>query len=165
MTGNEGSGPLAADPGSIRGAAFLFAKVREDPIALDRARSLAGLVGARMVEVDADQHDAVLARTSHLAHVMAFALASLPDGESRAVPAVTSSGFATTTRLARSNPEMVAGFVHANGANVKHAVDELIAKLKQASGLLEQDPVAFRTLLETWQRRSVAPSPPVRANA
>src|SRR5262249_20349975 len=45
-----------------------------DPIALGRVRALWEAVGARVEEMPAAEHDAILARVSHLPHLLAYAL-------------------------------------------------------------------------------------------
>ncbi|MDP9235596.1 MAG: prephenate dehydrogenase/arogenate dehydrogenase family protein [Actinomycetota bacterium] len=153
MVGTERPGPQGARPELMTGAAFVFSEVREDQAALERARSLAALVGARMYVVDAQTHDECLARTSHIAHVAAYALASLNNqGHSAGAEGLSSPGYDRAIRLARSDVQMVAGFLTANAQHVKGALDELIWKLDEASRLLaDASGEELAALLETWQ--------------
>jgi prephenate dehydrogenase len=159
MAGGERPGPAGARPDLFHGATFLFSEVRQDEGARERARSLAALVGAEMVLLDAYKHDALLARTSHLAHVTAFVLASLqsdtPSAEARSL---FSRGYSSATRLADSDPQMVAGFLHANGVNVGDALDEVIGKLQHARRLLEREPRELQTLFEGWRAATDSPA-------
>ncbi|HEX3327141.1 MAG TPA: prephenate dehydrogenase [Actinomycetota bacterium] len=153
MVGTERPGPQGARPELLNGALFVFTEVRRDQVALERARSLAALVGARMCVVDAQIHDEFLARTSHIAHVAAYALASLNNqAHSARAEGLSSPGYDRAVRLARSDVQMVAGFLTANAQHVKGALDELISNLDEASRLLADaagDELA--ALLETWQ--------------
>jgi prephenate dehydrogenase len=149
MAGNEHPGPTGARPEMLRGAAFLFCEVRHDRAAREAAHSLASLVGAEMTLVDAHEHDAFLARTSHVAHVVAFVLASLQtQSPSGTTAPLSSRGYASAIRLAHSDPEMVAGFLHANAVNVGDALEEVISKLQDARRLLEREPSELQRLFE-----------------
>jgi prephenate dehydrogenase len=153
MVGTERSGPQGARQELMAGAPFVFSEVREDQAALERARSLATLVGAKMCVVDAQTHDQCLARTSHIAHVAAYALASLNDqGHSAGAEGLSSPGYERAVRLAHSDVQMVAGFLTANAQPVKGALDELIANLDEASRMLaDASPEELVALLATWQ--------------
>jgi prephenate dehydrogenase len=162
MTGTERPGPAGARPQMLRGAAFLFSDVRQDVSAREAASSLASLVGAEMVLLDAHEHDALLARSSHIAHVTAFVLASLQShGASPTTPWLLSPGYSSATRLAHSEPEMVAGFLHANAVNVGDALEEMIGKLQHARRLLEREPAELQRLFESWKAATDSTAPAV----
>jgi cyclohexadieny/prephenate dehydrogenase len=161
MVGSELPGPFGARPEMLTDATFVLSRVRTDGVAQARGRALATLAGAKVAEIDADTHDALLARSSHVAHVAAFALASLDEtGASDETGALYSPGYASAIRLAASPVEMVAGFLQANGPNVRRAVEEVIVKLRAVCEVVEEDPDRLETLLAQWQepaaRRSVS---------
>jgi prephenate dehydrogenase len=155
MVGTARPGPLGARPHLLKGAPFVFTEFRDDQTAIERAGSLATLVGARMCLIDAETHDRCLARTSHVAHVAAFALASLNDNGSSVAEGLSSPGYDRAVRLAGSDTEMVAGFLNANRPYVKRAVDDLISKLGDASRVLSDAPDELTALLTTWQRSAL----------
>src|SRR5262249_21302854 len=65
--------------------------------AFERVRVFWEKLGAKVVEMDAQEHDRILARTSHLPHLLAAALALA----TREDPAhLIGSGFCDTTRIA-----------------------------------------------------------------
>lgn len=128
MAGTEGTGPAAARPELLHDAAFVLTPVREDATALERARSFVRATGARPVEMDAASHDATVARTSHLPHVTAFAVAAAAGRaatEPWFAPGLAATGYRSATRLASSDPELVASFLCANGAEVAAVVAEV----------------------------------------
>jgi prephenate dehydrogenase len=138
MAGTERAGAEGAEPLALRGATFVLTPVREDPVALRLASILAEAVGSRPVVMDAKVHDRLVARTSHLPHLLAFALAAVTAraGAPDEVAALASTGLEGATRLARSDPAMVAGFLRANAdevraaaADLSEAVDEVLAAL------------------------------------
>lgn len=150
MAGTEQSGPAGARPEALQNASFALTPLRADPEALSRGRALARAVGARPIEIDADTHDRVIARTSHLPHVMAFALAAMDMGAGDVVTrALTSTGYLGVTRVAKSDPDMVAGFLCANSKEVRAALDELLDVLTKMGAALEQEPRILAALLRS----------------
>ena len=147
IAGTERPGPAGADPTLLIGATFVLCSVREDDTALRRGRALVAAVGAVPVEMDAPTHDRVVARTSHLPHVMAAALALMVGGlaerDGEIVRLLASTGYLGATRLAVGDPGMVAGFLEANRVEVRRAIDELIGTaLLPLRRVLEDDRLA-----------------------
>lgn len=130
LAGTERPGPDGADPAALRGAVFALCPVRDDPRALELARALAVAAGARPLVIDADEHDRIVARTSGLPHLLAYALvhATGPLGDS--LGALAATGYHGATRLARSDPRMVAAFLSANAAETRAAAAELRTALE-----------------------------------
>ncbi|HEY1331540.1 MAG TPA: prephenate dehydrogenase [Actinomycetota bacterium] len=140
MAGTATPGPSGAQPDLLAGAPFVLTPVRDDPEAMRLGRALASAVGARPVAMAADEHDRVIAWTSHLPHAMSFALAAavgrLPDSVDE-VRSLIAGGYRGATRLATGDPAMIAGFLGANAAEVGAAIDGLCAEL---SGLRDALP-------------------------
>ncbi len=149
IAGTETPGPVGAVPALLQRAAFVLVDARADPGAMRRARAVVEAMGARPVEMDAAAHDRALARTSHLAHLVAFALAEVGGGE----PDLGSSGFAGATRLAASDPAMTAGFLSANAAEVRAAAGDLREALGRLLDALDGDGEALAAALERARRR------------
>jgi cyclohexadieny/prephenate dehydrogenase len=146
MAGTDRPGPSGAPAELIRGAAFALTPVREDPAAIARGLTLVDALGARPVIVEADVHDRVVAATSHAPHLIAAAVAlasrTLPPDTVRDLSA---SGFSGITRLAASDPGMVAGFLGANADAVRQALGAIREALDRAEASLE-DADALRVL-------------------
>jgi prephenate dehydrogenase len=115
-------------------------------------------LGMRVVSRSPDEHDAVLARTSHAPHLAAYLLASLlqpSDGPFAA------SGFRDTTRIARSDPALWTAILLANRDAVLQTAGALERGLAAARAALEQgDAEALRALLATAQERRQSLDPP-----
>jgi prephenate dehydrogenase len=163
VAGTELPGPAGADPGRLAGATFALCAVREDPEASARGRALAEAVGARPFELDAEEHDRVIARTSHLPHLAACALASvagaLVEGGGDAPRLLASTGFAGATRLAAGDPTMISSFLRANAREVRAALADLTSELALLGRALEDsDPAALEEALAAGRaaRRAVA---------
>ncbi len=72
------------------------------------------------------EHDEILARISHLPHILAYALVrSIPDHHM----AYASKGFRDTTRIAASDPKMWSDICLTNSKNVIKSIDDLVANL------------------------------------
>ena len=81
---------------------------RTPAAALDAVRKLAAGVGARVLEMDPEEHDWAVSAVSHLPHLVAAALVNTvarAPGSERALP-LAAGGFRDTTRLASSSPSM-----------------------------------------------------------
>jgi prephenate dehydrogenase len=162
VAGTELPGPAGADPARLAGATFVLCAVRNDPEAAARSRALAQAAGARPFELDAGEHDRVIARTSHLPHLAACALATvagaLVEGGGDAPRLLASTGFAGATRLAAGDPTMVSSFLRANAREVSAALADLAAELALLGRALEDaDPAALEEALAAGRasRRAV----------
>jgi prephenate dehydrogenase len=84
-------------------------------------------------EMDPAHHDAVLAATSHLPHVLAFALVdSLARlGDSDEIFRYAAGGFRDFTRIASSDPVMWRDICLANGDAILQMIDRFSGDLEQ----------------------------------
>jgi 3-phosphoshikimate 1-carboxyvinyltransferase len=127
IAGSEKSGVTAAD-------AQLFAehKVILTPLestdrkAVDLVSQMWQLTGAEVVEMEVDRHDAILAATSHLPHVLAYTLVNtlLGQEESSEIFRFAAGGFRDFTRIASSDPVMWHDIVLANDQAILSSIDE-----------------------------------------
>lgn len=117
----------------------------------ERARAAAlGIVeavGARPIWLNADEHDRILASTSHLPYLLASALAlATPENATSLV----GPGFRSTSRLAGTPSSMMLGVLQSNRDNVLVALGRLqdqIATLK--SDLIVGDFNSLQATLDT----------------
>ncbi len=142
LCGTERNGPQAAAPEMLDGAPFALTPVREDAAALELGLALVRAVGSVPVVVAAEKHDEILAATSHLPHLVATALLDLvpEDQAERALWRVlVGPGFRGATRLAGSDPAMVAGFLSANAGPTRSALQGLLARLDDLDSALTSE--------------------------
>jgi len=86
---------------------------KTSPVTLQDARSFWQGLGARVVQMTPEDHDRALAKTSHLPHLVAAALA---NGLTAELSALTASGFRDTTRIAAGDVSLWSGiFLHNRG--------------------------------------------------
>ena len=96
--------------------------------------------GARTIRMDASHHDDVLAATSHLPHMLAFALVDLlatrPDHDE--IFMYAAGGFRDFTRIASSSPVMWRDIALANREAVTANLDALIGRLQALREAIDQ---------------------------
>ncbi len=135
LAGSEQSGPDAADAGLFREAEVILTPVPEtDPAALLRVSDWWRAVGARTSTMTADQHDAVLAVTSHLPHLLAFAYLQQVNGEHLQH---TAGGFRDFTRIGAADADMWAPIFRLNRKRLLAALDDLEQSLATVRALIE----------------------------
>ncbi len=98
-------------------------------------------VGARVVDVDATAHDAILARTSHVPHVVAAALTRLAADHGVTAPFI-GKGFRDTTRIAASRPEIWRDICRENHTAVIAALAAFRNDIEAFEALLKADDAA-----------------------
>ena len=137
MAGTAESGWAAGSGELFRGAAWVVAA--DDGLAVDvwaRVARLALDCGARVVPAGAAEHDDAVARISHLPHLLAAVLASVgADGGPLAL-GLAAGSFRDATRVAGTDPSLVAAMCEANGLALRDAVDEALGRLGAARGAL-----------------------------
>ncbi|MEX1177806.1 MAG: prephenate dehydrogenase/arogenate dehydrogenase family protein [Nitriliruptor sp.] len=159
MAGSERSGPEAADAQLFQGATWVLTPTAHtDHAALTALSAVLRAIGARVLALDPDLHDQLVAVTSHLPQVAASALADVAAGTAgrlgEAVMAVAGGGFRDTTRIAASDPDLWVGILGGNREAVLEAIVALEVRLADVRrALLEHDDTDLRALLE---RASVA---------
>jgi prephenate dehydrogenase len=110
--------------------------------AADRAEALWQSIGMRTVRLDPEEHDRLLAFSSHLPHAVAGALARMLPQEA---DILTATGFLDTTRIAAGSPKLWTEILCANSKAVASALDAMIKDMK-----------AFRKALGKNDREAVA---------
>lgn len=120
---------------------ILTPQAETDTAALERVRALWQACGARVSIMDAAHHDEVLAATSHLPHVLAYALVdSLARmAERTEIFEYAAGGFADFTRIASSSPAMWTDIVTANEAALLPVLDSYIADLQSLRAAIAAD--------------------------
>ena len=111
VAGTERSGPEAGFAELFDGRWCILTPLAGVPRGVvDRVRVFWELCGSRVAEMEVARHDRVLALTSHLPHLVAYAMtdmaASLEGGDRRDLVSYSAGGFRDFTRLAASDPVM-----------------------------------------------------------
>jgi cyclohexadieny/prephenate dehydrogenase len=111
VAGTEHSGPEAGFAELFRDRWCILTPLPgTDPAALARLTALWEQAGMRIVTMDPEHHDKVLAMTSHLPHVIAYTIVGtatdLEDSLKSEVIKFSAGGFRDFTRIAGSDPVM-----------------------------------------------------------
>ena len=140
IAGAETAGPAAARADLFRGRVCILTPTpTTDAAALARVRGLWEAVGARVEEMSAAVHDELLARVSHLPHLVAWALvgaAGRARASGRDPLEYAGSGFRDTTRIAASPATLWAEILLANRVPLGRGLSELRAELAELERLL-----------------------------
>jgi len=137
MCGKETCGLDFADETIFNGAAFAIVPLtRTGEKARKTAEVLSSLLGSHPVFIDAETHDRLVAASSHLPFLVSNTLAFCTPVE--AAP-LTSTGFASTTRLAVSSPAMMMDVLETNKEVILEALHAFISRLTLIEELLMKD--------------------------
>lgn len=157
IAGTEKSGPRNAFPELFAGRIVVLTPLPENPAAdVAKVRALWEATGASVQELDPAHHDRVLAATSHLPHLLAYALVDCLAhmDEREEIFRYAAGGFADFTRIASSNPQMWHDVCAANRDNVLAMLDEFTRRLGGIRAAVERGDGA--TLLEIFRRAKAA---------
>jgi len=141
IAGTEKSGPDAAFAGLFEGRKVILTPLSDNDAGdVARIRAMWRIAGAEVEGMTALHHDHVLAATSHLPHLLAFALVeSLARMEERhEVFRYAAGGFRDFTRIAASDPTMWRDIALANAAEIKGMLKRYQKDLDHLYALLDQ---------------------------
>jgi prephenate dehydrogenase len=124
MAGGETSGASMATRTMFHGATWVLTSDGSDPEDIARMVEITESLGANPMVMTADEHDAAVARVSHLPHVLAAALMRLV-GTDRATLGLAGAGFRDLTRIAAGDSSWWAEVLTANAAEVDASIEEL----------------------------------------
>ena len=114
-----------------------------DPQALELVRDLIANLGATVVELDAQSHDAAVAKISHLPQILSSLLASSLLGTSQQWLELAGAGLRDTTRIAQSDEKLWKEIIFSNAAEIAPLLINLQSDLAQLlSSLDDQDKIA-----------------------
>ncbi len=116
MAGSEQDGLAGAEVDLFAGATWVLTPTdRTDPDAHTAVRSLVAELGAEIVEVTPEHHDALVAVVSHVPQLAATTLMDVAatTGEEHAILLrLAAGGFRDMTRIAAGHPGHLAGHLH-----------------------------------------------------
>ncbi len=106
------------------------------PAALERATTFWRLTGANVIVLRADQHDAYLAATSHVPHLVSAAVAKLLPP---AAGPLVGSGWIDTTRVAAGDPEMWAAICRENYSAIRTELTHFAESIQKLTEMLDRN--------------------------
>jgi len=142
IAGTEHSGVAAAQVDLYHGKHVVLTPLKQtQPSAIEVVTQLWQACGANVSIMPADEHDQILAITSHLPHILAFTMMRYlhhSTDNSESLLRFAGSGFRDFTRIAGSSPEMWRDICLANRDELLKQIDAYQTELKTVQKLLEQ---------------------------
>ena len=155
MAGGTTSGPEAARADLFDGAACLLTPAADaDEALVARAEAFWSGLGCHVARTFASHHDRMAAQISHVPHVVAAALARLPEDVARQF---AGPGFRDATRIAAGDAGLWTQIALDNADEVMLALRECVDDLRAFAGALEAgDADALRQWLAAAARLPLA---------
>ena len=165
MAGSEQDGIDAADPDLFEGATWVLTPTSTTDVeAYDAVRAAVVELGAEVVALEPDRHDALVAEVSHVPHLAAATMMRLADDraeEHRALLRLAAGGFRDMTRIAAGHPGIWPDIVAENREAIVGGLDRLIAALGDVRAVVAgQDRDGLLAMLE--QARAARTNLPAR---
>jgi len=133
MAGDEGAGIDAASAGKFAGCAFVLTPIAHaDNGWMKTVTHLVESIDATPVVMSPEEHDRIIAATSHLPYALAVALTRVAIRRSEtyhALPDLIGGSFKSAARVAASSPDLTRDMFLTNRRNVVCAIEDLIMEL------------------------------------
>ena len=138
IAGSEKTGIDAGNPDLYEGRLTVVCPSESTPDEATQAVcALWKSAGSYVVDMSPDQHDTMLASTSHLPHMGAAALArSVVDGDPAAKADFCGTGFRDTTRVASGSADMWVDIIDTNRAALEAELDRFHEELRDLISIL-----------------------------
>ena len=157
IAGSEKSGVLAGKAGLfVRHKVILTPLPQTDPAALALVEAVWRAAGAEVLLMAVDRHDEVLAKTSHLPHLLAFSLVDTlaRESENLDIFRYAAGGFRDFTRIAASDPVMWHDIFLANKPALLEALAHFSSGVERLRSAIDSGD--SETLLGIFTRAKVA---------
>lgn len=139
MAGSEQAGVAGADRYLFENAVYILTATPQTTTQnITRLRNLLEAIGARVIEMDAEEHDMTVAGVSHLPHLVAAALVNTAgklQSECEKIFMMAAGGFRDVTRIASGHPLMWRDICLTNKDKILRAM----ATFRQALDEFEED--------------------------
>ncbi|RUL55480.1 MULTISPECIES: prephenate dehydrogenase [Lysinibacillus] len=140
MAGSHKSGVMAAKPHLFENAYYMLTPLKgEDEANVTELEQLLKFTLAKIVKVDAQEHDHMTAVVSHFPHIVAASLVHQLDAEQKYYPMTTllaAGGFRDITRIASSNPLMWKDIVLQNRQELIGQLDSWLEEMNRVKEII-----------------------------
>nr|WP_246858133.1 prephenate dehydrogenase [Corynebacterium sp. sy017] len=165
MAGTANSGWSASVDDLFRGAAWVITfdhavDAQDKPskawISLwNDVAAMALAVGAEVIPARVAQHDAAVARISHLPHLLAETLAIIGDNGGALSLSLAAGSFRDGTRVAGTEPSLVQAMCETNASALLTALDEALSLLSDTRQQLLKDSPSIHELADAGYRSRI----------
>ncbi len=145
IAGAESSGVEASIPSLFRDKRVIITPSdNSNPVLVDRVEKFWTDLGGTVSRMEVHHHDAVLAATSHLPHIVAYALTDMlgRKDENNEIFKYAAGGFKDFTRIASSDPTMWLDICLANRGEIVGLIEQMIGELDGIATMLKKDEAA-----------------------
>lgn len=140
VAGSELEGLEAAQEDLYDGAHVIVTRTgKTDEDSITRIRKLWQCLGATVHVMTAGEHDALLARTSHLPHILSAILVSTVARDEAEVGPFCGTGFVDTTRIADGSPTVWRDIVETNGDAILRELESAAEELGRFAELVRTE--------------------------
>jgi len=142
IAGKEKSGVEAATETLFEKHTVILTPLAETSVhALAKVTEMWELTGAEVINLAVEHHDEVLAATSHLPHMLAYALVDClaKMQESEEIFSFAAGGFIDFTRIASSNPKMWHDICFSNKKSLLTVLDQFEGHMQEIREAIEKD--------------------------
>ncbi len=167
MAGSEQDGLTGADPDLFRDAVWVLTPTgTADDAALAQVREVVSGLGAQVISLAPERHDALVAVVSHVPHLTAAVLMRIAEGRStehRALLRLAAGGFRDMTRVAAGHPAIWPEICAENRTAITDVLDELLDELVEMRLIVsggDRDELLARLEAARDSRRSLSVGAP-----
>lgn len=167
MAGSEQDGLVGADADLFRDAVWVLTPTEvTDDAALAEVREIVSALGAQVIALAPQRHDALVAVVSHVPHLTAAVLMRIAEGRSNehsALLRLAAGGFRDMTRVAAGHPAIWPEICVENKAAITDVLDELLDELVEMRLIVsggEREELLARLEAARDSRRSLSGSAP-----
>jgi prephenate dehydrogenase len=151
MAGKEKNGIMSASADMFKGANLIITE-SSNPEAEKKVARIWKDAGAKIIKMSAKKHDSLAAMTSHLPHIIAFALNKIYKkikAENPEIDALTAGSFKSMTRVSVSSADMWAPIFAMNNINVRRHLKAFIKELQIFEKSLNNQSKLKKEILKT----------------
>jgi prephenate dehydrogenase len=151
IAGKENPGYEASQGDLFSGRVAIVTPVsRTEGICINRVKALWEACGSRVVEMDPPMHDELMAKISHMPHLLSFASMGFAH-DLHIHRDLLGAGFRDFTRIAASDPVMWRDIFLANKGHILKLIRDYVHELETMGGMIENDAAdALEGLLRTY---------------
>jgi prephenate dehydrogenase len=137
ICGKEKSSLIHAEAQLFSGATFVLCpSKRTKERALQMADEMVTAIGSQIVWMDAEEHDSIVAATSHFPYLLSNVMVSVTPLEARKL---VGPGFRSTARIAYSSPTMMTDILMTNRINLLNQISRFQVQLEKFKMLIETE--------------------------
>jgi len=139
IAGSEKSGYIHSKEDLFKNKIVVVTKLQDSSkTSIDICYGLWDLLGAKTINLNSEDHDKYFSKTSHLPHLIAFALISMISKSDQVQKDIfTGGGLKDFTRIASSDPKMWEDIFLSNQINILEALKRFKSELGELEKLIE----------------------------